>query len=85
MTETTGFRNGRRNLHYVHVKTKGRNCQTCHEIHASDQEMHIREEIPFKKRFMIELTFIKTATGGGCVKGCHKPKKYDREEPEDNK
>ncbi len=82
----TGFRNGRENLHFLHVNRKknGRNCNTCHNIHASDQEKHIREKIPFKKRFTISLKYTKTDTGGGCVVGCHKPKKYDRLGPVKN-
>ena len=35
----TGFRDGERNLHYLHVnnKTKGRNCKLCHNIHGGSQ------------------------------------------------
>ncbi len=78
----TGFRNGRQNLHFLHVNTKdGRGCMACHEIHASNQEFHLRETIPFKKRFTISLKFTRGETGGGCVVGCHKPREYDRENP----
>jgi len=79
-TIDTGFRNGTRNLHYVHVNKRrnGRNCKTCHEIHASNQEKHIRKKLPYKERHTINIKFTKTATGGGCVVGCHKPRSYDR-------
>nr|MBF0220900.1 hypothetical protein [Desulfobulbaceae bacterium] len=79
----TGFRNGTRNLHFVHVHRdkNGRFCITCHDTHASDQEKHIRKSFTFKKKFKITMDFTKTATGGGCVVGCHKPRKYDRENP----
>ena len=79
-TVSTDFRNGGKNLHYLHVnrQVKGRNCKTCHEIHASNQEKHIRRTIPFERGFTITLEFTKSATGGGCVEGCHKPRQYDR-------
>lgn len=82
-TLDTGFRNGKHNLHFLHVNRKknARNCSTCHDIHASNQEKHIRATVPFKRNFTISIEFSKTATGGGCVVGCHKPKEYDRENP----
>ena len=42
----TKFRNGSRNLHFVHVANgrKGRTCRVCHEPHASDGEKLIRKE-----------------------------------------
>jgi predicted CXXCH cytochrome family protein len=84
---STDFRNGRKNLHYVHVndKKKSRNCISCHDIHASDQEKHIREEIPYEGGFTVTIEFTKTPTGGGCIVGCHKPKSYDRKKPIKNK
>lgn len=82
-SKDTGFRNGTTNLHFLHVNRKknARNCKTCHDIHASNQEKHIRATVPYKKNFTISIEFTKTATGGGCVVGCHKPKEYDREKP----
>ncbi len=79
-SESTEFRNGRTNLHYLHVnrKKKGRNCKTCHDIHASDQEKHIRKKVPFERSFIITIEYTKTSTGGSCVVGCHKPRNYDR-------
>lgn len=81
----TNFRNGSKNLHYVHVrrKEKGRSCKACHELHATDQWRHIRELSPFGKTmeetsYMIPIKHIKTETGGGCIVGCHKPRYYDR-------
>jgi predicted CXXCH cytochrome family protein len=82
-SKVTGFRNGTMNLHYFHVNRKknGRNCKTCHDVHASDQEKHIREKVPFNRRFSIKIEYTKTDTGGGCVVGCHKSRKYDRINP----
>lgn len=78
----TGFRNGNDNLHFVHVnKTdKGRNCRACHETHASTNELHVRDSVPFGK-WQMPINFKKTDTGGSCSPGCHKPYDYDREKP----
>jgi predicted CXXCH cytochrome family protein len=76
----TNFRNGLRNLHTVHVNqpAKGRTCKTCHDPHASRQEMLIKDKIPGFGKWEIPISYRKTATGGGCVVGCHQPRSYDR-------
>jgi predicted CXXCH cytochrome family protein len=84
-TVYTKFRNGKRNLHYVHVanKRKGRSCKVCHDIHASNGERLISPEgAPFGE-WMIPLRFKMTRTGGSCAPGCHRPFDYDREKPAD--
>jgi predicted CXXCH cytochrome family protein len=80
-TTLTDFRDGDYNLHYFHVNNeKGRVCTACHDPHASSQAKHIRYEVPFGAwSYPVNLT--KTATGGGCVVGCHAPKAYDRRQP----
>lgn len=80
-TTLTNFRNGNLNLHYKHVNKdpKGRSCKACHEVHAGDQEKHIREEVPFGSMWSYPINYTKLPTGGKCVVGCHKPKQYDRE------
>jgi predicted CXXCH cytochrome family protein len=83
-TETlTDFRNGDVNLHYLHVnREKGRSCKACHEVHAGNQEKHIRREVPYGKiNWMLPIIYTKTETGGGCEVGCHKPRNYDRKNP----
>ncbi len=82
-TKLTDFRNGDQNLHFLHVNKdpKGRSCKACHEMHAGDQEKHIRKEVPFGKAWKLPVNFTKTTTGGRCVVGCHKPKDYDRTNP----
>ncbi len=79
-TRLTGFRNGSSNLHFLHVnrKKKSRSCKACHEVHASDQDKHIRDKVQFERRFTFDIKFNKTETGGECLLSCHKPKKYDR-------
>jgi predicted CXXCH cytochrome family protein len=78
-TETvTYFRNGDINLHKLHVnQQKGRTCRACHDVHASDQEKHLREEFRFGQAD-IPLNYYKTGTGGRCISGCHKEWGYDR-------
>ena len=80
-TVFTKFRNGNRNLHYLHVvnSRKGRSCRACHEPHASDgPKLTTREGTPFgewKIPFVLELT----ETGGKCSSGCHQSFAYDRD------
>lgn len=78
----TNFRDGERNLHYVHVnnKEKGRSCRLCHSWHGSASPKLIADTVPFGK-WNLPLRFVKTETGGGCSPGCHKPRYYDRKSP----
>ncbi len=79
--DETGFRNGTKNLHFLHVdKKKGRTCQTCHMVHAARNSRLIRTTSPFGS-WNIPIGFSKTATGGSCSPGCHKTYKYDRVNP----
>ncbi len=81
----TKFRNGNRNLHYVHVvnSRKGRTCRVCHAPHASNGEklMHV-DGVEFGE-WKIPVNFTITATGGSCAPGCHRPLVYDRDKPQD--
>jgi predicted CXXCH cytochrome family protein len=62
----TNFRNGDTNLHFLHVnREKGRNCRSCHDTHASANELHIRESVPFGN-WQMPINFKKTVSGGGC-------------------
>jgi len=77
----TNFRDGEYNLHYFHVNMKkGRTCIACHNPHASNQNKHIRFEVPFGN-WSYPINFTKRATGGTCIVGCHAPKTYDRKDP----
>ena len=77
----TGFRDGERNLHYVHVnKEKGRNCKLCHNIHGGTNPKLVAEKVSFGK-WELPLKYVKTDTGGSCAPGCHKPFNYDRKQP----
>lgn len=79
----TDFRNGKENLHFVHVADpwKGRSCRACHEPHASDMEKLISQEGASFGDWRIPTRFKKTATGGSCAPGCHRSLEYDRENP----
>ena len=77
-TKLTNFRDADYNLHNFHVnRAKGRSCIACHNPHASNQPKHIRYEVPFG-RWSYPIEFTQTKNGGGCVVGCHAPKKYNR-------
>ena len=80
--EATGFRNGERNLHFLHVHraSKGRTCRACHEAHAGAQPKLIAESVPFGK-WSIPIAFTATDTGGSCATGCHQLYRYDRVTP----
>ena len=79
-TTQTKFRDGRRNLHYVHVNKaeRGRTCRACHEVHASKEKALLRDGAPYgPKNWMLRTNFTKTDTGGTCTKTCHTTKSYD--------
>jgi predicted CXXCH cytochrome family protein len=79
----TNFRNGTRNLHFVHVNdpTRGRTCRACHEVHASNHPFHIRDTVPFGG-WDLPINFELLADGGRCSPGCHEPREYHREAAE---
>jgi len=75
----TDFRNGRLNLHYVHVTRprNGRSCRACHSTHASENPMHIAATVRFGS-WKLPINFQPTRTGGSCASGCHRKMAYDR-------
>ena len=74
----TQFREGDRNLHFVHVnKDKGRNCTTCHDIHAAKNTQLIATTVKFG-RWNMPLNYVPTEDGGTCATGCHKERSYKR-------
>ena len=85
-TEATGFRNGTRNLHYVHVhkERKGRTCEACHQPHASDGPKLINQLGATFGEWTMNIDFTTSGTGGTCTPGCHRTMEYDREHPVDN-
>ncbi len=83
--DATAFRNGKQNLHFVHVnkEQKGRTCRACHDPHASQKPHYIADRVPFGA-WTIPLNYRPSETGGGCQPGCHRPYGYDRETPVTN-
>ena len=80
-TTLTSFRNGDLNLHTLHLQQsgRGRTCRACHEVHASKQEHHLREGVPYGSGgWTLKLNYRKTANGGSCEKTCHGEKGYAR-------
>jgi predicted CXXCH cytochrome family protein len=79
-THATEFRNGDRNLHFVHVNkaSHGRTCRSCHEVHASTNARHIASTVPFGT-WELPVKFERTENGGSCAPGCHSVQKYDRQ------
>ena len=76
--EDTGFRDGERNLHYVHInKDKGRSCFNCHDVHASNNLFLIADKIKFGE-WQLPVRWQKVDKGGSCSPGCHGEKKYQR-------
>lgn len=80
----TNFRDGDRNLHFVHVNRddKGRSCKTCHAMHGSNLPNHMASEVPFEgSNWAMPIEFEKKPDGGACAPGCHVPKTYTRAGP----
>ncbi len=75
----TNFRDGKRNLHYVHVNraNRGRACKLCHEIHSSRLPKLMAEKVSFGD-WEMPLNFTINDKGGQCIPGCHAQASYDR-------
>ncbi len=79
--EFTEFRNGDKNIHFLHVKTKRISCKTCHDYHASkDLPHHLKSETTYGPA-KFSLRFLESPTGGSCNPICHTIRYYDRVEP----
>ncbi|GAB4301456.1 MAG: cytochrome c3 family protein [Desulfuromonadia bacterium] len=77
---STRFRNGDENLHYRHLmlNERGRTCSACHDLHASSQEHLIAPAVRGFGSWEIPISYRGDETGGTCIAGCHKQKRYDR-------
>jgi predicted CXXCH cytochrome family protein len=76
---STGFRDGLRNLHYLHVNRikRGKNCKLCHAMHGGTLEKLVADKVLFGN-WNMPLNFQKSETGGKCSPGCHASQQYDR-------
>ncbi len=80
-TSLTDFRDGDRNLHFLHVNRdeKGRSCKTCHAIHGSDLPLHVAAAVPFDNSpWLMPIGFERLPDGGKCAPGCHVAMTYHR-------
>ncbi|MCC6676437.1 MAG: hypothetical protein IT436_04775 [Phycisphaerales bacterium] len=77
--QATRFRDGSRNLHAVHVKsrTQGLACHACHTMHASRFPNQIADSVAYGQ-WNLPINFKPTEEGGSCAPGCHKPAEYKR-------
>jgi len=74
----TGFRNGNKNLHYIHENgNKGRSCVFCHDVHAAMNRHLIPDKVPFGN-WEMPIKFVSQENGGSCSPGCHEEKHYKR-------
>ncbi len=74
----TNFRNGNKNMHFLHINgKKGRNCNLCHDMHASENEHLIKSKVKFGS-WEMNLNYKPINKGGSCFPGCHGEKKYIR-------
>ncbi len=73
----TGFRNGEKNLHQLHVaRRKSRSCALCHSPHGGGDHL-IRESARFGG-WTMPLTYQATPEGGTCAPACHEKRGYSR-------
>ena len=92
--ENTGFRNGLKNLHNLHVmgelkpnkygivrRGKAMSCSICHQPHGSDQDFNLLKEFKHNGIVFFTLDYTPTEAGGSCVVGCHKKRTYSRSVP----
>jgi predicted CXXCH cytochrome family protein len=77
-TSATNFRDGARNLHYLHRTGKnGRTCVVCHNVHASKNEHLIEDKVKFGE-WELPIRYKANENGGSCFPGCHSEKSYSR-------
>lgn len=74
----TNFRNGTKNLHYLHISgNRGRNCNLCHNAHGAPND-HLLENAVLFGKWMMPMGLELTENGGSCATGCHKRLEYSR-------
>ncbi len=77
-TSATSFRNGDKNLHFVHMNgDKSRTCVMCHNVHGAPNAHLIADKVPFGQ-WNMPLKYTVKESGGSCAPGCHGLKEYNR-------
>ena len=78
----TGFRDGRRNLHRVHLD-KRRTCRICHDAHAGSNDRLVRASVPYGRAgYNLVIGWEPSASGGSCARNCHVATTYERDASE---
>ena len=73
----TGFRDGEKNLHTVHVvREKSRSCAICHSPHGGGDHL-LRKQVRFGQ-WLLPIGYQATDNGGTCTTACHEARGYDR-------
>jgi predicted CXXCH cytochrome family protein len=84
----TGFNDGKRNLHALHLLDRtvasaagsrsqaGVSCRNCHDPHATENPRLIRRVLDCNGVPCLQLEFHKAGAGGKCLGGCHDTKAY---------
>lgn len=75
---STGFRDGKQNLHFSHANGQNISCRACHEFHASPQTKLLKDKHHEAGKPDITLNFTETPTGGTCTTSCHDALGYAR-------
>jgi predicted CXXCH cytochrome family protein len=84
----TGFADGTRNLHALHLRDRvstsevgtrvqpGVACRNCHDPHAADGPRLIRRVLDCNGVPCLQIEYRKVGAGGKCVGGCHITQSY---------
>lgn len=78
ISSATGFRDGKNNLHALHVKGASLTCRACHSVHAASQSKLLDNATKGKNGAEIMLNVTPNDTGGSCKMTCHNPSAYTR-------
>ena len=84
----TGFADGTRNLHALHLRNRvsqselgtrvqpGITCRNCHDPHATESPKLIRRVLDCNGVPCLQIEFKKIGAGGKCLGGCHINQSY---------
>ncbi len=84
----TGFRDGERSLHTLHVTDRrketelgervlpGITCRNCHNPHSTDNPLLILKHLDCDGVPCLQLEYHKVGEGGRCLGGCHTRESY---------
>ncbi|MBT7668627.1 MAG: hypothetical protein HN623_03540 [Bdellovibrionales bacterium] len=80
----TKFRNGRNNLHFLHLfndKKYKRSCRLCHNVHAGTDPFLLTRNFKREDGITLPIIFKQNKRGGSCATACHSSRDYDRIDP----